>query len=333
MIEIDGSYGEGGGGVVRTAVSLSAITQDPVRIVNIRANREKTGLAAQHMKAVQAVQMMTDASVEGLKMGSKEIVFSPKEIRGGRFNIDVGTAGSITLVLQSIIPVAIFSGAPVEVFITGGTDVLWSPSIDFFRYITVPALRSFGVKIEIDLIRRGYYPKGMGLVKATIYPSKLKGRIIESRDGQIRGISHSSGLPSHVAKRQLIAAKTTLIEAGLNAEIKLEQSVYESTGSGITLWWDHKGGSALGKRGKAAEEVGIEAAESLISEMRSDSSVDRFLSDQLILYMALAKGGSEFSVKRFTGHTKTNIWVTRQFLDVEFEGKEGVTTIISTKNL
>ncbi|MDY6958276.1 MAG: RNA 3'-terminal phosphate cyclase [Halobacteriota archaeon] len=333
MIDIDGSYGEGGGGIVRTAVSLSGITGNPVRIVNIRGNREKTGLAAQHFKAVQAVQTMTDASVEGLKIGSKELVFFPEKIRGGRFKIDVGTAGSTTLVLQSIIPVAIFAGAPVEVFITGGTDVLWSPSIDFFRYITVPALRSFGVKIEINLIRRGYYPKGRGLVKATIYPSRLKGRRIERSGNKIRGISHSSGLPTHVAKRQLTAAKTRLIEAGLNAEIKLEQSVSESIGSGITLWSDHKGGSALGKRGKPADKVGIEAAEILLSEIRSNSSVDRFLSDQLIPYIALAGGRSEFCVNRLTGHAKTNIWVTRQFLDVEFDIEEGETTRISTKNL
>ncbi|MDY6932091.1 MAG: RNA 3'-terminal phosphate cyclase, partial [Halobacteriota archaeon] len=231
------------------------------------------------------------------------------------------------------IPVAIFSSTPVEVYITGGTDVLWSPSIDFFRYITVPALRSFGVKIEIDLIRRGYYPKGKGLVRATIYPSELRGKIIESNSGLIRGISHSSGLPTHVAKRQLTAAKKTLLKEDLNAEIKLEQSANELTGSGITLWCDHKGGSALGKRGKAAEKVGTEAAEIIISEMRFGSSVDRFLSDQLIPYMALAKGRSEFSVNRFTSHTKTNIWVTRQFLDVEFEIEEGVTTTISTNNL
>jgi len=333
MIEIDGSFGEGGGEVVRTAVALSSITGDPVRIKKIRANRDKPGLAAQHMKSVQAVQMMTDASVEGLKLGSTDIFFPPKEIKGGRFNIDVGTAGSITLILQSLIPVAISADRPVEVYITGGTDVLWSPSIDFLRYVTIPVLRSFGIEIEINLIRRGYYPKGRGLVKAVICPSELKGIRIESDETAIRGISHSSGLPKHVAQRQLTAAKTSLIEAGLNAEIKLQQSECESTGSGITLWSDHKGGSALGKRGKPAEKVGFEVAGILISELGSDSSVDRFLSDQLISYMAIASGRSEFSVNRLSRHTRTNMWVTRQFLEVEFEVEEGETTRVSTQKL
>ncbi|MCZ7400460.1 MAG: RNA 3'-terminal phosphate cyclase [Candidatus Methanoperedens sp.] len=322
MIELDGSYGEGGGQILRTAVALSAVTGKEVKIDNIRRARPKPGLSAQHVKAVESVARICEAHIEGCRMQSTRMHFAPGKIKGGNYEMDIGTAGSISLFLQCFMPAAMHAPCAVRIKITGGTDVQWSPSIDYLRYVTIGALSRMGYDCDLRLIRRGYYPRGDGCVEAVINPSSLKKASFDTNScNLVEGVSHSSGLPAHVAERQAIASQKKLQENGFDARISLEVKDYASTGSGITLWCGAVGGSALGKPGLIAEKVGDGAAGSILSELSSGAGVDIFLADQLIPYIALAGGGS-FTTRIITPHTKTNIWVTEQFLPVKFKIEE-----------
>ncbi len=344
MIEIDGSAGEGGGQIIRTAIALAAITGQEVEIKNIRANRPNPGLAAQHLHAVKAVERLSGGKTEGLRLHSQKLRFYPGDLRGIRadLDIDIGTAGSITLLLQCLIPVALFAEGETVVKVKGGTDVRWAPPIDFYREVFLKALSVMGCNIQIEVKRRGYYPKGGGAVEVHVHPldRSLHGFVPgngdgdgdDSKSGVVRGISHSSGLPAHVVERQAGAAERVLQDSGYEAVIEREVSgsvKASSTGSGITLWRGYKSGTALGKPGKRAELVGEEAAIAIIEELNSASTVDTHLADQLIPYIALAEGSSELKVREMTGHLKTNIYVTKRFLpDIRFEvtrlEKEGV---------
>ncbi|MCL7412860.1 MAG: RNA 3'-terminal phosphate cyclase [ANME-2 cluster archaeon] len=323
MITIDGSYGEGGGQIIRTAVALSAVSGDPVAITNIRSARPQPGLKAQHHMAVRTAAKMTGAQVEGLKIGSTELTFKPQDIIGGHYDIDIGTAGSITLLLQCLIPAAAASKERITLDITGGTDVAWSPPVDHMSHVLLPVLASMGLECSIKVKQRGYYPKGGGKVKAVIVPSVLAGVKLEqgARYNAITGISHSSNLPEHVSRRQSESALAVLDAAGYSASIDSENSRCPSTGSGITLWSGHTGGSALGKRGLPAEKVGRAAACEIIAELDSGAAVDVHLADQVIPYMGLAGSGS-LTVREVSEHTRTNIWVVEQFLDVQFRVEE-----------
>lgn len=345
MIEIDGSYGEGGGQVVRTSVALSAVTGKEVKVTNIRKNRPNPGLKQQHLKALETAARICGARVSGLSPGSTELFFAPVEIKGGKYEIDIGTAGSITLLLQSLMPALPFAKEKVELMIKGGTDVAWSPTIDYLQHVTFRALEQLGYAGSVTLKKRGYYPRGGGEVSAVFEPCKLRGFHFrkegenkrggenpieeETRKGEknqnhgkeVMGISHASNLPAHVPARQAEAAESILLEAGYGSRINVRSCELLSTGSGITLWSGYCGGSALGERGLPAEKVGRRAAEEIISELRTEASVDVHLADQLIPYMALA-GNSSYIVREITLHAATNIWVTEQFLDVKFRIKE-----------
>lgn len=346
MIEIDGSYGEGGGQVVRTAVALSAVTGEEIKVMNIRKNRPNPGLKQQHLKALETAAKICGARVSGLSPGSSELFFAPVEIKGGKYNIDIGTAGSITLLLQCIMPALPFAKEKVELTIRGGTDVAWSPTIDYLQNVTFRALEQLGYAGSVTLKERGYYPRGGGSVSAVFEPCKLHGfhfqkteenkrageklteeglKGSQSKKRKIMGISHASNLPDHVPSRQAEAAKSLLLEAGYASQIDIRSCEFLSTGSGITLWTGYYGGSALGKKGLPAEKVGSRAAEEIIAELKAGAAVDIHLADQLIPYMALA-GDSSYTVRELTPHALTNIWVTEQFLDVKFriEEKEGL---------
>lgn len=343
MIEIDGSYGEGGGQLVRTAVALSAVTGEEIKVINIRKNRPNPGLKQQHLKALETAAKICRAQVSGLSQGSSELFFAPVEIRGGKYNIDIGTAGSITLLLQCIMPALPFAKEKVELTIRGGTDVAWSPTIDYLQNVTFRALEQFGYTGSVTLKERGYYPRGGGNVSAVFEPCKLHGfhfrkteenkrtgknlkdgeglKEEQSQKEEIMGISHASNLPAHVPARQAEAARSLILEAGYGSLIDVHSSEFFSTGSGITLWTGYCGGSALGEKGLPAEKVGRRAAEEVIKELRAGAAVDIHLADQLIPYMALA-GNSSYTVRELTLHAATNIWVTEQFLDVKFKIKE-----------
>lgn len=320
LIEIDGSYGEGGGQILRSAVAASSITGRGVKLVNIRKNRPRPGLGIQHIKSIELAGQLCSAEIEGLSPGSTSVTFMPDKIRGGRFSLNLGTAGSISLVLQSIAPIAAFAQSIVSIDIIGGTDVRWSPTIDYFRYVTLPALSSFGFQGDVQLLGRGYYPVGGGHVVANIMPSRLRGVNMAGQEiPAVKGVSASSRLPSHVAKRQAESAMKYLKGMGIDVNgIELDVTNDRSTGSSITLFSGFLGGSALGERGLPAEKVGVEAAAIIANEIESGAAVDPFLCDQLITFMALSEGPSHITTGSVTSHAVTNMWIMEKMTGRRF---------------
>lgn len=304
-------------------MSLSAITGEDVKVINIRKNRPDPGLKPQHIKSIMTAAMLCDADVAGISIGSTKIMFSPLELKGGKYEIDIGTAGSISLLLQCIMPIATCAPDDIELDITGGTNVAWSPPIDYLKYITARALSNMGYKCEIELLARGYYPKGGGRVLAHLKPARLNSFNFKAEKGKVYGISHCSNLPEHVASRQADSAASRIMAAGFDCRIDTECVACRSTGSGISLWRGLLGGSALGKRGLPAEKVGMDAADEILTELGFGASVDAHLADQLIPYMGLCNDGSgSYTVWELSKHTLTNIRVTEQFLDVKFDVKK-----------
>jgi RNA 3'-phosphate cyclase len=334
MIEIDGSKGEGGGQILRTAVSMSAVTGESVKVFNIRAGRDKSGLMPQHLSSVEAVAALCGAKVDGLTLSSDTITFSPGKIRAGNYSIDVGTAGSGALVLQSLMLPAFFAPGKVSLQVRGGTDVKWSPSIDYLKYVFLPLIGKFGCRSSVELSARGYYPSGGGKVTVEVMPSKLKG-IELLRPGKIISINGSShahlGLKgAKVAERQVTGAEYAVrnapMDKGFSGGLAFAQEYVNapSYGSGITLWAVAEnsilGADALGEKGRRAEDVGIEAGTKLMEEISSNAALDRYMADQIIPYLALA--GGAVAVSEITGHARTNIEVVNMFgCDVSIKGR------------
>ena len=333
MIEIAGDMLEGGGQILRTTIALSALMRKDVRITKIRNNRPNPGLQAQHVTAVRAVAVVAGANTEGLLPGSRELVFRPGGHVAGRFSFNVGTAGSIPLILQAVMPSAAYAPDQVEFELTGGTDVPWSPTIDYVRLVELPILQIMGYRAALAVHRRGHYPRGGGRVTIVVDPPRaLKAvRLLEQRGGTVvEGISHCVKLPSHVAERQAAAAKEKLSASGVrDVSIAVEsyppaQDPHLGPGSGIALAMKFVNGlilgaDSIGERGKPAERVGQEAANSLLAEFDSKAAVDLHMGDMLIPYMAVAEGRSEIQVSAITNHTLTNIRVAEILSGVKFQ--------------
>jgi RNA 3'-terminal phosphate cyclase (ATP) len=335
MIEIDGSYGEGGGQVIRTAVALAAVLSKEIHVFNIRAGRAEPGLRPQHMTGVKAGAVLCSANLQGLEVGATEFVFKPGRLKAGTFRFDVGTAGSVTLVLQTLMPILAFAPGPVQLEILGGTDVKWSPPIDYLRLVTLPILKKIGYNGHLETLRRGHYPKGGGLVRfSTQGPSKLQ-PLTDDKSGsisRIRGISHATALPRHVAERQATSAKKPLEDAKLpspsiDVEVVDDRSQL-SPGSGIVLSSEGQNGNilgsdALGERGRSAEDVGATAGRILVEEVDSTAILDRHMGDIIVPYLVLANGSSDVSISRVTQHIITNVkvaeWLTGERFDIDGE--------------
>jgi len=338
-VEIDGSYGEGGGQILRTAVALSVITGKPVRIHRIRANRPNPGLRVQHLHGILALKELSNARVRGAKVGSTVLEFVPGRAEPKHIKVPIKTAGSITLVLQALLPAMAFTGGSFEV--TGGTDVPWSPPVDYLRHVTLFALEKMGLRAEIELKRRGHYPKGGGLVLGRVEPWEERKPLVAfewRRIERFAGISHATNLPAHVAERQAKSAEEKLRSLySVPVEIEREVSRSLGPGSGIVVWAEtdslRLAGDALGKRGKPAEVVGREAAEELIEQLTPRKAVDRFLGDQLIPFLAFA--GGEIGVAEITNHLVTNVWVVERFLGrtFEVEGETGEPGKVVVRNV
>jgi RNA 3'-phosphate cyclase len=349
MIEVDGAIGEGGGAVLRTALALSAVGQKPIHIYNVRAKRAKPGLQPQHLRGVEALGKLTNARIEGLKLQSRELTFEPGVIEGGRYHVDIGTAGSTTLILQILMPAAAFAHKAVEVEITGGTDNPMAVPIDFLKNVTLPTLRKMDYRSEVKCTRRGHYPRGGGIVHARIEPVPKLQALELTDPGEvlhITGVAHCVKLPAHIATRMAHTANITLIKSGYSkVDIKTEsyppdRDPHLGPGTGIVLWAETErgailGASSLGRRGKPAEQVGREAAESLAKQLRTGCAVDRYLTDQLIPYLVLADGKSRITCAELTMHALTNITLVEQILGVKFEveGQLGQPGRISVEGL
>ncbi|MBI4896593.1 MAG: RNA 3'-terminal phosphate cyclase [Candidatus Aenigmarchaeota archaeon] len=332
MIEIDGSHGEGGGQVVRTAVALSVLTQKPIHITNIRKGRTEGGLKHQHVEAVHALASLCNATVEGASVGSSELFFDPKPIRTRHVMITIPTAGSIALVLQGIMIAAAHAPHPITIDITGGSiSSKWAAPVHYIKYVLFKHLAAMNYACTLDIKQYGYYPKGCAHVQATLHPATLK-PLVRMHQGTARfieGISHASETlkKAQVAERQQQSAQK-LLEKICTSHIAVEYHETTSPGSAIDLWCTTTetviGADALGEREKKAEDVGKEAAEQLLKELKSGAGIDHHAADQLLPYLALATniGESKITTSEITEHARTNAWVIEQFLPVTFVFKE-----------
>ena len=328
MIEINGAVGEAGGQVLRTACALSSITKKPCHVFNIRRGRKKPGLMPQHLLGIQALARLCDGKLEGDSLGSEEIKFYPGQTYRDRISINIPTAGNIALVLQTLILAALAAPEPVKIIFNGGaTDTFFSPTIDHFRYVFLKILEKIGARVEINILRRGYYPEGGAKVEVTVFSSNLKNLNLTERSSlkKILVISGASNTlkGKKVAERQLAGVREILGKLKLPIEEKVEYYDTACPGSQICLIAEFEntliGTDNLGKLGKRAEDVGKEAALELLREQKSESCLDRHLADQILPYMALSKGKSQVTVSEITDHCKTNIWVIEKFIEGKFK--------------
>ncbi len=331
LIRVDGSYGEGGGSILRYALSLSAVTLKPVEVYNIRAKRKKPGLRPQHLNAVMALAKLTDATVEGARVGSTKVLFIPKTRRSGGFEVNIGTAGSVTLVIQALLPASLVAEGEVTFLISGGTDVPMAPPVDYMREVFLRNISIMGARAEIRVTRRGHYPKGGGLVELRVKPSELSGidAVRGTEIAHVMGRAHAVKLPRHVVRRMASAASELLMERGIRASIEEEWSRNEhlGPGAGIVLWTEGEpviGADDLGERGKPSERVGRNAAVKLLSELDTGMAFDRHSGDMIIPYLAMASGRSKIGISELTLHAESNIWLVEKFLPVRFRVEGGV---------
>lgn len=329
VFEIDGSQKSGSGTILRLAIALAAITAQPLHIYNIRQNRPKPGLKPQHLEAVLAAAKICNAELEGVLLNSREIRFKPREILGGHIEAEIGTAGSIPMLLMTVLPICAFAKSAVHLHVTGGTDVSHSPTITYLQHVFLPTMKQMGFEVEITVHRYGYYPKGMGEVTMTAKPQKDLQPIELKSFGKIesiKGVSICTFLDERkVAERQAKAANNYLFEKGYAANIQIvnDRSNPLQKGSSITLWAKTTtgailGADAIGEFKKSSEAVGRGVAGKLYKELSAMPAVDVHLADILVPYMALAKGKSTILTRDLSDHLETNIWLSEKMLKLRF---------------
>jgi RNA 3'-phosphate cyclase len=351
MIHIDGSFMEGGGQILRTALALSTLTGRPFRAERIRRNRPSPGLKAQHLSAIKALIRMSGARVKGAAAGADGIEFAPGAITPGHYSLDIGTAGSLTLLMQALLLPCMFAGGETTLKISGGTDTRWSIPVDYFTHLILPEYQRLG-RVEGVAIQRGFYPKGQGVLELRLRPGLpanaakdagalratarrlLPGLDLSARrkPTAIKGLSAASQSLSkaRVAERQAESAGAALGDETACA-IGTEYSRTASPGSVITLWTvdaDGRslvGADGLGEKGKPAEEVGREAAHKLLQTLHSEAVVDVHLADNLIPLLAVV--GGRIKTARITDHIRANIYVCERFLGIRFKVDEVAATV------
>lgn len=324
VLEIDGSTGEGGGQILRSALTLSLLTQKPFRITEIRARRRNPGLRAQHLAAVRAAKAIGRASAVGDRFESQELTFAPDGIHAGDYRFDIGTAGSCCLVLQTILLPLAHTGDHSRVNISGGTHVLWSPTFEYIERVWLPMINILGYQADLELHQAGFFPKGGGRIEALIPPVVNQVEIIfepRSQPSQFFGVSLSSNLPEHVATRQRKRLIERADRLGIETMIEIKRPPSRGIGTAVFISGSsesaHYGYSALGMKGKPAERVADEAADQLLSFLATSANVDRYLADQLLLPLAYNARRSAFCVEAITAHLSTNAEIVGKFMDVE----------------
>lgn len=320
IIEIDGSHGEGGGQILRTSLALSVITGTPVRFVDIRANRKPPGLRKQHLTAVLAAARVGMAEVSGAEVGARTLTFRPGGIAPGVHTFDVGTAGSTTLVLQTVLPPLLHAHAPSTLTLRGGTHNMMAPPFEFVARAFVPLLNRMGADIALTLVRPGFYPVGGGEIEVQVGASGGLTRLElhqRGRPGERRARALISKLPRHIAERELTVIGSRLRWPKSALEI-VDLGAY-GPGNAVIIELAHEAitevFAGFGQRGKPAEDVAREAADEAEAYLAHTAPVGPHLADQLLLPMALGKGGC-FVTTRPTLHTETNAEIIRRFLDV-----------------
>jgi len=339
MIKIDGSQGEGGGQVLRSALTLSLMTGERLKIFNIRANRSNPGLRHQHLCAVKAAHTIGNGEIVGGKLGSTSLEFQPHKIKPGRYWFNIGTAGATTLVLQTIFLPLSQAAAASSLKITGGTHVSWSPSYHYLEMQWLPFMERLGFDAQISLDLAGFYPRGGGQIQGRINPAEvIKPLNIEKRGSliQIRGISAVANLDRRIAERQRSQVIRRLSDKYRLNDIRIKQLPSKFKGTIMLLLAEFDKSQccyfSLGKPGKPAERVADDTINSFESFMTTSGVVDEYLADQLLLPLAFASGTSSFNSPKITNHLITNADVIKKFIDVKIDisgkiGQPGLVTI------
>jgi RNA 3'-phosphate cyclase len=338
-VEVDGSYGEGGGQILRTAVSFSMVLGVPIHVTKIRAGRKVPGLRPQHSATVKILGEICSAEVEGANVGSTEITFSPGEVKGSSGSFNLGTAASIPLVLQAVIPAVSLMGRSYDVELVGGTDVPWSPTSDYIERVVSPAMRAVGIGFAFKVERRGYYPNGGGRASAHIDPCErvVALDLASQRGEEVRRpslVSRCGELPVSVAERQARAAVTVLRARGVEVaqrDVTLEDSASPGSSLLVSLVGGgcYLGGDSIGARGKPAETVGREASDSFLTAYFTRARVDIHLADMLAPVLCLSDSPSALLIPYVTEHLRTSLHVAGQFTSAEhrFEDRAGASML------
>jgi RNA 3'-phosphate cyclase len=330
VIEIDGSLKSGSGTILRLSIALASILNQPLHIYNIRQKRPQSGLRPQHLEAVLTAAKICNGEVKGAVLGSRELWFTPQGIEGGEIEAEIGTAGSIPMLLLTILPLCAFAKKSVKLHVVkGGTDTRNAPTTNYLKHVLFPMLSRMGLDASLTIEKYGYYPKGMGEITLNAQPCpKLKHIRLEEfgKVTKLRGVSVCTFLADRkVAERQAKAANLVLGLRGYKAEIEIlnDSSNPLQKGSSIVLWAQSDSGTllgadAIGELGKPSEAVGREAAENLLKEVEPKATVDVHLADMLVPYVAFAEEESVYVTRVVTEHLDTNMWLTQKFLGVKF---------------
>lgn len=326
MVEIDGTIGEGGGQILRSALSLAATLGIPFLIRGIRKNRDRPGLMPQHLAAVRAMKEICRAKVTGDEIASSVLSFYPGWVKPGSYRFDIGTAGSTSLLLQTLILPLIFAGGPSSLSLGGGTHVPFSPSFEYIRYIFIPLLSKLGIAVDADIERYGFYPRGGGKVRVRIAPGgEPRGIRLEDRGAvtSVSGISAVGNLPLGIAERQMRAAEKLVLNRGITVQITSAAVPAVGRGSFVFLCAESAsnaaGFTALGAPGKPAEKVGEEAGRELLDYHRSSQCLDPHLADQVLIYLSLATTPSHLTTTCLSRHLFTNLELIKMFVPVDVE--------------
>ena len=331
MLEIDGGQKSGSGTLLRLSVALASIIGEPLHIYNIRKKRSEPGLRPQHLESVLTAAKLCNADVKGAYVGSQELWFEPREIRGGELYAEIGTAGSIPMLIMTVLPICVFAKEEVTLKISkGGTDVRHSPTINYLRYVYLRILERMGLRAQIEVRKYGYYPKGMGEVILRTQPCRGLKPIRLEEFGEIRtieGISVCTFLADRrVAERQAREARRLLQARGLNPKIRIVNDFSNplQKGSSLALWAETNKGALLGSDSigeirKTSERVAEEAVRGLLEEINARATVDVHMADMLVPYVALANGESVYLTRTISDHLESNIWLAEKILGVKFQ--------------
>ncbi|MDW8051578.1 MAG: RNA 3'-terminal phosphate cyclase [Armatimonadota bacterium] len=332
-IRIDGSYGEGGGQILRTALALSILTGQPIELRNIRVKRPNPGLQPQHLTAIHAAATISHARVQGAYIGSTTLRFEPGEVVGGEFLFDVedisgkGSAGSVMLVAQTVLVPLALKGQSAKITLLGGTHVGWSPSTDYIEYVYLPALRHFGIEARLETLEAGFYPRGGGRAVLYVQPAEQPLQPIDWRErGQlrrVRAVFTMSNLPENILRRGDQAAETLIGLTGIQLEFVHRVLPSRGFGLSLTLAVEAESGYAgfirLGRRGVAVEQVVEEAWNEFVAWAKSRTAVDSFLADQLVLPALFADGPSTWTTHHASSHLHTLLWLVPQLVKTGVE--------------
>jgi RNA 3'-terminal phosphate cyclase (ATP) len=323
-IRIDGAQQSGSGTIVRFAVALACLLGHPLELVHARARRAKPGLRHQHVSAARACAELCGAETSGIEVGSRELAVRPgPRIRGGRYEWDIGTAGSATMLALALLPLAAYADAPLEARITGGVFQDFAPSPFHLQHVLLPLLARMGLHAELRLVRAGYVPRGAGVLELSVQPARSLAALVLDDPGRAdaaRGIAFASHLAERrVSERMARACEERLARGGLPAHIaRMDDEQALHAGAGLAAWVETTTGCRLGadRAGafrRSSESIGRFVANSLLEDLATGATVDRHVADQIALFAALAEGRSRYRVPRDTEHVATNLWLAAQF--------------------